>query len=75
MNIFEYLETHHDEDGFVPSEATFPVVDCPGSGAKFRAIVERAERGEELFHPLDSNLPLDREGDGNFFRENLSNDY
>ena len=75
MNIFKYLETHHDEDGFTPCEASFPVAGPPGSGEKFWAIVARAERGEELFHPLDSNLPLDREGDGNFFRENLSNDY
>lgn len=75
MNIFQYLETHHGEDGFVPSEATSPVADPPGSVEKFRAIAARVDRGEELFHPLDSCLPLDREGDGNFFRENLSNDY
>lgn len=75
MNIFEYLEVHHDEDGFIPCEASQPVADLPGSSAKFWAIVARVERGEDLFHPLDNDLPCDRESSGDFFRENLSKSY
>jgi len=68
MNIFEYLESHYDEDGFVPAEASYPVPEPPGSQGKFAAMLARVERGEDLFHPLDSGLPVDRESDGNFFR-------
>lgn len=68
MNIFEYLETHHSDAGFEPPLSEHPVLDPPGSDAKFRAMVSRIERGEELFHPLDLGLPSNTESSGNFFR-------
>lgn len=43
----------HDAE---PLPALEPTAACPGSEAKIRIMAARAERGEQIFHPLDAGV-------------------
>jgi len=59
-NVFTAIRDTGTEADFKPRPASRPTTARQGSPEKLRVMIDRAERGEELFHPDDG--PLDSSG-------------
>ena len=51
--VRSYLSRLLSDDDYKPKKVRYSTSAMPGSAEKFNVLCERAENGEELWHPLD----------------------